>query len=321
MRCLHAAWLASLPEALRNELVAALSPAEARDAALRLAVLGAGEPTPARGGLAGMAAARRPRLWQDPDRRRIHQFAGRRPERAPSRAGRPDRGRRPRRHGLGRKRPDAVAPPWRRPRYEPSKRRLIWPNGAIATLYSADEPERLRGPQHDVAWCDELGSWRYPEAWDMLMFGLRLGDRSARCGDDDAASDQLIRELVADPKVVVTRGTTAENRANLAPDFLAQIVRKYRRHAAGAAGARCRAPRRRAGRLVEPRGDRGGHESETCPNLVASRRRDRPGGDLRRRRRRDRHYRRRQGRLRARLGAGRCVGTLPTGGMGEDRDR
>jgi len=51
-----------------------------------------------------------------------------------------------------------------RPLYEPSKRRLTWPNGAIATTYSADEPERLRGPQHDAAWCDELGAWRYPEA-------------------------------------------------------------------------------------------------------------------------------------------------------------
>jgi phage terminase large subunit-like protein len=69
----------------------------------------------------------------------------------------------------------AISPPWERPRYEPSKRRLTWPNGAIATLFSADEPERLRGPQHDGAWCDELASWRYPEAWDMLMFGLRLG--------------------------------------------------------------------------------------------------------------------------------------------------
>ena len=58
--------------------------------------------------------------------------------------------------------------------YEPSKRRLTWPNGAIATTYSADEPERLRGPQHDAAWCDELGAWRYPEAWDMLMFGMRF---------------------------------------------------------------------------------------------------------------------------------------------------
>ena len=69
----------------------------------------------------------------------------------------------------------AIGPPQQRPQYEPTKRRLTWPNGAIATTYSADEPERLRGPQHDAAWCDEIASWRYLEAWDMLMFGLRLG--------------------------------------------------------------------------------------------------------------------------------------------------
>ena len=63
----------------------------------------------------------------------------------------------------------AIGPPQQRPQYEPTKRRLTWPNGAIATTYSADEPERLRGPQHDAAWCDEIASWRYPEAWDMLM--------------------------------------------------------------------------------------------------------------------------------------------------------
>src|SRR5436190_23374485 len=69
----------------------------------------------------------------------------------------------------------AVAPPWFRPVYEPSKRRLTWPNGAMATTFSAEEPEGLRGPQHDSASCDELGSWSRPEAWDMLQFGLRLG--------------------------------------------------------------------------------------------------------------------------------------------------
>src|SRR5215472_15877081 len=74
----------------------------------------------------------------------------------------------------------AVSPPWFRPVYESSKRRLTWPNGAIATTFSAEEPERLRGPQHDAAVCDELGSWSQPETWDMLQFGLRLG-RHPRC--------------------------------------------------------------------------------------------------------------------------------------------
>src|SRR5262249_52301835 len=68
-----------------------------------------------------------------------------------------------------------TAPDWCRPEYQAGRRRLVWPNGAIAHCYSAEEPERLRGPQHDAAICDELGSWRDPATWDMLMFGLRLG--------------------------------------------------------------------------------------------------------------------------------------------------
>lgn len=121
----------------------------------------------------------------------------------------------------------AVSPPWDRPLYEPSKRRLTWRNGAIATTYSADEPERLRGPQHDAAWGDELSVWRYPETWDMLMFGLRLGDNPRCVVTTTPKPSRIIRELLSDPKVAVTRGRTAENRANLAPAFLDQIVRRY----------------------------------------------------------------------------------------------
>jgi phage terminase large subunit-like protein len=114
-----------------------------------------------------------------------------------------------------------------RPLYEPSKRRLTWPNGAVATLFSADEPERLRGPQHDAAWCDEVGSWRYPAAWDMLMFGLRLGSDPRVIVTTTPRPTSLIRGLLADQKVAVTRGTTYENRGNLAPAFLTRIVGKY----------------------------------------------------------------------------------------------
>jgi len=70
----------------------------------------------------------------------------------------------------------SIAPSWNYPTYEPSKRRLTWPNGAIATMYSSEEPDRLRGPQHGAAWCDELAAWRNVEdTWSMLQFGLRLG--------------------------------------------------------------------------------------------------------------------------------------------------
>lgn len=121
----------------------------------------------------------------------------------------------------------AICPPRNRPKYEPSKRRVTWDNGAIATLYSADEPERLRGPQHDLAWPDELAAWRYPETWDMLMFGLRLGARPRAVVTTTPRPTRLIRELIASPTTVVTRGSTYDNRANLAPAFLDTIIRKY----------------------------------------------------------------------------------------------
>lgn len=121
----------------------------------------------------------------------------------------------------------ACSPSWNKPTYEPSKRRLTWDNGAIATTYSADEPERLRGPQHDAAWCDELASWRYPEAWDMLMFGLRLGENPQCVVTTTPKPKKIIRQLVNDPKCVVIRGSTYENRSNLAEAFFDQIVRAY----------------------------------------------------------------------------------------------
>lgn len=121
----------------------------------------------------------------------------------------------------------SVCPPWFAPRYEPSKRRLTWPNGAIATAYSADEPRQLRGPQHDFAWADELASWSTPEAWDQLMFGLRLGADPRVIVTTTPRPTKAIRDLLGDPTTVVTRGSTYDNRANLAPAFFEQIIRKY----------------------------------------------------------------------------------------------
>ena len=123
----------------------------------------------------------------------------------------------------------ACSPPWDRPRYEPSKRRLTWRSGAMATLYSADEPERLRGPQHDLAAVDELGSWRHPEAWDNLMLGLRLGARPLCAVATTPRPTKLIRGLVSceGAGVAVTRGTSYENRTNLAPQFFDTITKKY----------------------------------------------------------------------------------------------
>ena len=92
-----------------------------------------------------------------------------------------------------------------RPVWEPSRRRLTWPNGAIATTYSADEPDQLRGPQHDSAWVDEICAWRYPDAWDQLQLGLRLGDDPRVVATTTPRPTALVRSLVAAPSTVVTR--------------------------------------------------------------------------------------------------------------------
>lgn len=123
----------------------------------------------------------------------------------------------------------AVSPDYFRPLYQASKRRLTWPNGVIATTYSADEPERLRGPQHDAACCDEIAVWRYPEAWDMLMFGLRIGADPRTVVATTPKPVKLVKELLLreGADVVVTRGSTYENRANLATAFVTRIIRRY----------------------------------------------------------------------------------------------
>lgn len=113
------------------------------------------------------------------------------------------------------------------PIYESSKRQLTWPSGAVAKTFSAEEPDRLRGPQHDTAWCDELASWKNVRAtWDMLMFGLRLGT-PRKLVTTTPRPIPVVRELLADPTTLVTRGSTYDNSANLAPDFLADLKRKY----------------------------------------------------------------------------------------------
>jgi phage terminase large subunit-like protein len=122
----------------------------------------------------------------------------------------------------------AVSPPWFRPLYEPSKRCLRWPNGAIATLYSAEEPDRLRGPQHEAAWCDELCAWnKAQDCWDMLMFGLRLGADPRVFVSTTPKPQPLLKALLAMPQCAVTRATTFDNRANLARPFIEEIAARY----------------------------------------------------------------------------------------------
>lgn len=121
----------------------------------------------------------------------------------------------------------AIAPPWAVPHYEPSKRRVTWPNGAMAVAYSADEPDRLRGPQHTAAWCDEAAAWRYPDAWDMLMMGLRLGQRPQVVVTTTPKPVALMRSIESTPGIVITRGRTMDNAINLAPTFLTALMARY----------------------------------------------------------------------------------------------
>ena len=115
-----------------------------------------------------------------------------------------------------------------RPRYEPSKRLITWRNGAIAQVFSADEPESLRGPQFDAAWCDEIAKWRLADAaWDMLAFALRLGESPRAVITTTPRPVPLLKRLLADPATAVTRTATLDNRAHLARSFLADVQERY----------------------------------------------------------------------------------------------
>jgi phage terminase large subunit-like protein len=114
------------------------------------------------------------------------------------------------------------------PRYQPSKRRITFWNGTRAYLFSAEEPQRFRGPQFHAAACDELAAWkRLQETWDMLRFCVRLGDEPRWAIATTPRSLQIIKDLAADPANHVVRGSTYDNAQNLAASFLEDIKRKY----------------------------------------------------------------------------------------------
>ena len=119
-------------------------------------------------------------------------------------------------------------PPSQRPTYEPSKRLVTFHTGAVAYLFSADEPERLRGPQCEAFWADEIAAWRFgQDAWDNLLFGFRLGSDPRGIITTTPKPIQLLKDIIADPHTHVTRASSYENRANLAPAFFDSIIRKY----------------------------------------------------------------------------------------------
>ncbi len=115
-----------------------------------------------------------------------------------------------------------------RPAWSPSLRKLEWRNGAVAHVFSAEDPDSLRGPQFEAAWADELAKWRHvEETWDMLQFGLRLGAHPRQMVTTTPRPIPLLKRFLADPTVAVSRARTADNAANLAPAFLDTVVGRY----------------------------------------------------------------------------------------------
>lgn len=115
-----------------------------------------------------------------------------------------------------------------RPLYEPSKGQLTFASGAIAQVFSAEDPDSLRGPQFDAAWCDEIAKWRNPErTWDMLQFALRLGDAPQVVATTTPRATPFVKRLIDDEGTVVRRAATALNADNLAPAFMTEMTRRY----------------------------------------------------------------------------------------------
>jgi phage terminase large subunit-like protein len=122
----------------------------------------------------------------------------------------------------------AVCPPGEKPVYKKSDRQLEWPNGAKSLIFTADEPDRLRGKQHEKLWADELCSWRYlSDSWTQALLGLRLGARPQAVITTTPRPIKQLKDLLKDPATVVTRGSTFDNRDNLAPAFFSQITTRY----------------------------------------------------------------------------------------------
>lgn len=114
-----------------------------------------------------------------------------------------------------------------RPIYRKSERALKWPNGALSLVFTADEPDRLRGKQHMKVWADEIMSWRYDESWDQMVLGLRLGDCPQALATTTPRNRALIKSLMHDVDTLLVVGSTYDNKKNLAPKFISKIQEKY----------------------------------------------------------------------------------------------
>ncbi|MDJ0859383.1 MAG: terminase family protein [Dinoroseobacter sp.] len=122
----------------------------------------------------------------------------------------------------------ACSPPDRMPEWQAGRRQLVWPNGAIAQVYSAHDPESLRGPQFDACWADELAKWRRAEeVWDNLQFALRLGERPQAVVTTTPRNVDGLKRLLDAPSTVITHAPTEANRAYLAASFIEEIRARY----------------------------------------------------------------------------------------------
>jgi phage terminase large subunit-like protein len=122
----------------------------------------------------------------------------------------------------------ACSPPDRKPVWEAGRKRLVWPNGAVAYVFSAHDPESLRGPQFDAAWADELAKWpKGQAAWDMLQFALRLGPAPRQVVTTTPQNVGVLKSLLKNPSTVVTHAPTEANRAYLAASFLEEVRARY----------------------------------------------------------------------------------------------
>jgi len=115
------------------------------------------------------------------------------------------------------------------PKYEPSKRRVVWPNGCVGTIYSGDEPDQVRGPSHDIAWIDELAKFKYPQAvWDNLQFGLRNREDLRILITTTPRPIPIIKRLIEDPDTIDVPGSTYENKDNLPQRYFDYVIEKYK---------------------------------------------------------------------------------------------
>jgi len=114
------------------------------------------------------------------------------------------------------------------PEWSPTKRTLTWENGAQVQFFSAEEPERLRGPQFELAWCDETAAWNKDmDTWQMLQFCMRLGKHPRIMVTTTPKPTKLIRQILKDPKTTITTGSTFDNSANLAKTYLTAVKEQY----------------------------------------------------------------------------------------------